>query len=157
AEQPEVPPPHRLSSDHEPPLEALGVKVGLENGVRYPLAARHRGIDPWLFLDLRATRTWMLQNSEGLEVLNLFSYTGGVAAAAACGGAKSVWNVDFSTSAHEVGRASLKLNAGSAGECQCEWMKLDVLPTIRQLAGIATKDYRRDKGGKNAQRDGGRG
>ena len=27
AEQSEGPPPHRLSSDHEPPLEALGVKV----------------------------------------------------------------------------------------------------------------------------------
>lgn len=26
----------------------------------------------------------------------------------------------------KVGRASLKLNAGSAGECQCEWMKRDV-------------------------------
>lgn len=77
-------------------------QVGVENGVRYPLAARHRGIDPWLFLDLRAARRWVLTNSEGLEVLNLFSYTGGVAAAAACGGAKSVWNVDFSASAHEV-------------------------------------------------------
>lgn len=77
-------------------------QVGLENGVRYPLAARHRGIDPWLFLDLRAARKWMLNNSQGKEVLNLFSYTGGVAAAAACGGATRVWNVDFSASAHEV-------------------------------------------------------
>lgn len=81
-------------------------QVGLENGVRYPLAARHRGIDPWLFLDLRAARKWMLSNCEGMEVLNLFSYTGGVAAAAACGGAKSVWNIDFSASAHEVLRIS---------------------------------------------------
>lgn len=34
-----------------------------------------------------------------------------------------------------------------------------VLPTVRQLAGIATKDYRREKGGRGArqQRGGGRG
>ncbi|CAM9682655.1 unnamed protein product [Ectocarpus sp. 4 AP-2014] len=132
------------------------MQVGLENGVRYPLAARHRGIDPWLFLDLRAARKWVLNNSDGMEVLNLFSYTGGIAAAAACGGAASVWNVDFSASAHEVGRASLKLNAGSAGECKCEWMKRDVLPTIRQLAGTPTKDYRADRRGRNAKMLGGR-
>ncbi|CBJ28095.1 conserved unknown protein [Ectocarpus siliculosus] len=123
------------------------MQVGLENGVRYPLAARHRGIDPWLFLDLRAARKWVLDNSDGMEVLNLFSYTGGIAAAAACGRAASVWNVHFSASAHEVGRASLKLNVGSAGECKCEWMKRDVLPTIRQLASTPTKDYRADRGG----------
>lgn len=70
--------------------------------MRYPLAARHLGIDPWLFLDLRAARSWVLKNGKGLEVLNLFSYTGGVAVAAACGGAKGVWNVDFSSTAHEV-------------------------------------------------------
>lgn len=87
-------------------------KVGLENGVRYPLAARHRGIDPWLFLDLRAARRWVLHNSGGKEVLNLFSYTGGVGAAAACGGAARVWNVDFSASAHEV---SEREGAGRAG------------------------------------------
>lgn len=76
--------------------------MGLEYGVRYPLAARHRGIDPWLFLDLRAARKWVLENSKGMEVLNLFSYTGGVSVAAACGGAKNVWSVDFSSTAHEV-------------------------------------------------------
>lgn len=70
--------------------------------MRYPLAARHRGIDPWLFLDLRAARTWILHNTAGLEVLNLFSYTGGVSCASACGGAKEVWNVDFSATAHDV-------------------------------------------------------
>ncbi|CAM9498485.1 unnamed protein product [Pylaiella littoralis] len=152
------PPPHKLSSGHEPLPEALGVKVGLENGVQYPLAARHRGIDPWLFLDLRAARKWVLANSEGKEVLNLFSYTGGVAAAAACGGAKSVWNVDFASSAHEIGKASLKLNAASASawECECKWMKRDVLPTIRQLAGTPTKDYRQDRRGRNAKIAGGR-
>lgn len=42
--------------------------------MRYPLAARHRGIDPWLFLDLRAARKWVLNNSDGMEVLNLFRY-----------------------------------------------------------------------------------
>ncbi|CAN0385479.1 unnamed protein product, partial [Ectocarpus sp. 12 AP-2014] len=62
----------------------------------------------------------------------------------------------FSASAHEVGRASLKLNAGSAGECKCEFMKRDVLPTIRQLAGTPTKDYRADRRGRNAKMSGGR-
>ncbi|CBN79056.1 expressed unknown protein [Ectocarpus siliculosus] len=93
----------------------------------------------------------------GAQSVQLQLYTGGIAAAAACGGAASVWNVDFfSASAQEVGRASLKLNAGSAGECKCEWMKRDVLPTIRQLAGTPTKDYRADRRGRNAKMSGGR-
>lgn len=34
----------------------------------------------------------------------------------------------------KVGRASLKLNAGSAGECDCEWMKRDV--SVRQAGPL---------------------
>lgn len=101
------------NAPHPRTCKILTRQVGLENGVRYPLAARHRGIDPWLFLDLRAARKWVLDNSGGKEVLNLFSYTGGVAAAAACGGATSVWNVDFASSAHEVRRGGCNGHAGS--------------------------------------------
>ncbi|CAN0157546.1 unnamed protein product [Discosporangium mesarthrocarpum] len=144
---------HQLSSPHKPPPEALGILEGSENGVRYALSARHRGIDPWLFLDMRAARKWILDNSMGLQVLNLFSYTGGVGVAAAKGGASLVWNVDFAGSGHVAGRASLALNseagvvagtgdgakegqgqgvisgagtgAGTAG-CDCRWIKADV-------------------------------
>ncbi|CAM9602456.1 unnamed protein product, partial [Ectocarpus sp. 6 AP-2014] len=76
-------------------------------------------------------------------------YTGGIAAAAACGGAASVWNVDFSASAQEVRRG-----------CSCCfrwcWWYMYVLPNIRQLASPPTKDYRADRRGRNAKISGGR-
>ena len=42
----------------------------------------------------------------------------------------------FCVAGRQVGRASLKLNAGSAGTCQCDWMKLDVsFCALRLLSG----------------------
>lgn len=53
-----------------------------------------------------------------------------VCAAAAAAVALVVLFLCFVSS--KVGRASLKLNAASAGECECEWMKRDVSATLLQ-------------------------
>jgi 23S rRNA (cytosine1962-C5)-methyltransferase len=54
-----------------------------------------RYLDTGLFLDHRPLRQFLLQNSEGKKVLNLFSYTGSLSVAAALGGG-TVTTIDMS-------------------------------------------------------------
>jgi len=122
---------------YDPTPEAEVEGTGLEVGLKYALRPRHRGKDPWLFLDFRAGRRWVKANSEGARVLNLFAYTCGVGVAAAAGGAAEVWNVDFAGSALSVGQRSAALN-GLDGE-HFKTLRADVIPTMRQLAGLPIK------------------
>jgi 23S rRNA (cytosine1962-C5)-methyltransferase len=118
-------------------FEEPGPFVGQESGLRFDVRPRHRGIDPLLFLDLRAGRRHLLRQAEDMEVLNLFAYTCGLGVAAARGGCRAVLNVDFAASALEVGQRNAELSgcAGSSFETVCA----DVLPTVRQLAGLPVK------------------
>lgn len=108
-----------------------------EAGVRFLVRARHRGRDPWLFLDLRAGRRRLSELAPGKTVLNLFAYTSTAGVAAAAAGASEVWNVDFSRSALEVGRRNAELNGIAAGRLR--FVQEDCLPVLRQLAGLAVK------------------
>ncbi|MDA8130778.1 MAG: class I SAM-dependent methyltransferase [Elusimicrobia bacterium] len=119
---------------HRPSPEALAEFVCYEGGVKFLIAARHRGIDPWLFLDLRAARRFVRNNSKSRSVLNLFSYTCGVGVCASAGGAAEVWNVDFAASSLEVGRRNAELNGIPAEKFRN--INEDCLTTARQLAGI---------------------
>jgi len=117
--------------------EALAEREIRERGLRLCFRARHRGQDPWLFLDLRSGRRRLAELARGRSVLNLFAYTCGAGLAAARAGASEVWNVDFSDTALEVGRRSAALNdLGSTG---IEYVHEDVLPVLRQLAGLPVK------------------
>jgi 23S rRNA (cytosine1962-C5)-methyltransferase len=71
-------------------------------------------------------------------VLNLFAYTCGVGLAAVAGGADTVWNVDFASSALEVGRT----NAAANHLEDQRYIQDDVIPVIRQLAGLPMTDRR---------------
>lgn len=113
-------------STEEVPAEAFGV----ERGIRFDVRPRHRGKDPLLFLDFRAARTW-IRNQECRSVLNLFSYTCGIGVAAAVGGAERVLNVDFASSALEVGTTNAALN-----KVKTQQFEEDVFPAMRQLAGL---------------------
>ncbi|MDQ3032364.1 MAG: class I SAM-dependent methyltransferase [Myxococcota bacterium] len=115
----------------------LEAPIGRELGARYDVRPRHRGQDPLLFLDLRAGRRWVRGASEGRSVLNLFAYTCGVGVAAALGGAREVWNVDFAESALSIGRANAERN-GIAPE-RFATLHQDVIPALRQLAGLPVK------------------
>lgn len=123
-----------FSKWHKPAPEALQDFICLEGGLQYVINARHRGIDPWLFLDLRAARRLVRGSSKGLSVLNLFSYTCGVGVCAAAGGASEVWNVDFARSSLDVGRRNAGLN-GIADE-RFRLVEEDCLTVVRQLAGL---------------------
>ena len=67
--------------------------VAHEHGLRY----RIQGMVPHnagLYLDARPARKWLLENSEGRRVLNLFAFTGSLGLAARMGDAQAVYHVD---------------------------------------------------------------
>ena len=63
-----------------------------------------------LFLDTGPLREWLMVNSEGRNVLNLFAYTCALSVAALAGGASSVTNVDISKPSIEWGMHNHMLN-----------------------------------------------
>jgi 23S rRNA (cytosine1962-C5)-methyltransferase len=127
------PPPPPDQPTHQAAPAALADHVFHERGLRFRFRARHRGQDPWLFLDLRAARAFVQAHAAGRRVLNLFAYTGGVGVAAAAGGAASVLDVDFARSALAIATA----NAADNGVAdRCRQLRADCLPILRQLAGM---------------------
>ncbi len=80
-----------------------------EEGLRYYLR-RNQSLSPGLFLDQRANRRWLRDQSTDRSVLNLFSYTGGFSLNAAFGGAHQVVSVDLSRSFLAWSRANFALN-----------------------------------------------
>jgi 23S rRNA (cytosine1962-C5)-methyltransferase len=104
-----------------------------EMGVRYVIQARHRGQDPWLFLDMRAGRRRIMQEASGKSLLNLFAYTCGIGVAAARAGASHVVNVDFAESNLQVGKENARLNDLPI---RLRFIHSDAFAAMRQLAGI---------------------
>lgn len=105
-----------------------------ELGVNYSVKARHKGQDPYLFLDFRAARRYVLANSQGREVLNLFSYTCGMGICAGVGGAAHVVNVDFAESSLAIGAENAHLNQLDEGSIQ--FIHSDFFTAARQMAGL---------------------
>ena len=95
---------------HEADAAAEAFHVGREGNLRLAVRGRHRGLDPLHFLDFRVVRRWLQANAGGAEVLNLFSYTCSAGMAAAVGGASRVLDVDFASSALDVGARNARLN-----------------------------------------------
>ncbi len=107
--------------------------IATEHSVRFSIQARHRGNDPWLFLDLRTTRRAIMSEAAGKSLLNLFAYTCGAGVAAAAAGARRVLNVDFAKSSLAVGTANARRNEVSHRTVE---LASDVFPAMRQLAGL---------------------
>ncbi|MGE0488189.1 MAG: class I SAM-dependent rRNA methyltransferase [Vulcanimicrobiota bacterium] len=105
-----------------------------EQGLRYLVRGQMAGLDPDLFLDLRAIRRVMRERARGRTVLNLFAYTCGLGLVATAGGARSCWNVDFSGSALELGARNFALN-----DLTGEFIQEDCFPVLWQLAGQPVK------------------
>lgn len=103
-------------------LEGLPLREGLlwgevppsivieEHGLRFHVDLLH-GHKTGFYLDQRANRLFVRSLSDGREVLDCFSYTGGFALNALTGGAKSVLAVDSSAEALAQLRANALLNA----------------------------------------------
>lgn len=103
-----------------------------EFGAQFAVAAHHRGLDPWLFLDFRCVRRWLREHAQGKRLLNLFAYTCTVGVAAARAGAREVWNVDFAASNLAVGQRNAARNGVTA---VMQFVQENCLPVLRQLAG----------------------
>lgn len=121
---------------HRPGERALASVACRELGVVHEVRARHRGQDPWLFLDLRAGRRLLRGLAAGKSVVNFFAYTGGAGLAAAVFGAREVLDVDFSASALEVARRGARANGV---EDRVSFLEEDFFPVARQLAGLPVK------------------
>lgn len=105
-----------------------------ELGVNYAVKARHKGQDPYLFLDFRAARRYVLANSQNSDVLNLFSYTCGMGICAGVGGAKDVVNVDFAESSLAIGAENARLN--HLDDTSIQFIQADFFTAARQMAGL---------------------
>ncbi len=64
-----------------------------DNGLQFLVEPYHRQ-NPGLFLDARPVRRWLIENSNGRRVLNLFAFTGSLGLAARAGGATQVTHLD---------------------------------------------------------------
>ena len=87
--------------------------VFTENGIRFE-ADVVRGQKTGFFLDQRDNREWVGTVSEGRNVLNAFSFSGGFSLYAARGGAKSVTDLDISK--HALASATRNFHLNSADE-----------------------------------------
>jgi 23S rRNA (cytosine1962-C5)-methyltransferase len=88
------------------PVESL---EALENGLRFRIRPA-QGLSVGLYLDMRETRAWLLEQVRGLSVLNLFSYTCAFGVVATAGGAKRVLNIDSSRRVLDWGEENARLN-----------------------------------------------
>ena len=94
---------HTLMSDEKVEL------VVKEHGLEF-LVDLTSHIDTGLFLDHAITREYVRSISEGLRVLNLFSYTGSFSVYAAAGKAESVTSVDMSNTYCAIAERNLAAN-----------------------------------------------
>jgi 23S rRNA (cytosine1962-C5)-methyltransferase len=108
-----------------------------EMGVKYRIIGVHQGLDPLLFIDLRAGRRFLVQHCKGKSLLNLFAYTCGAGVAAAAAGARLVRNVDFALSSLNYGKENANLNQIPLDRMR--FIRQDVFPVIRQLSGLGVK------------------
>lgn len=83
--------------------------IAIENGLKYHISLG-RAQNTGLFLDIANGRSWVKENSEGKNVLNLFSYTCAFSVAALAGGAQRVVNIDMAKGALSTGRDNHRLN-----------------------------------------------
>ena len=89
--------------------EAINKTVVTENDLSYHIEfgkAQNSG----LFLDMSNGRTWIKEQAEDQNVLNLFAYTCAFSVAATAGGASKVVNIDLSKASLSKGRENHQLN-----------------------------------------------
>lgn len=124
-------------------LEGLPQQVGVLRGdvPRQPITIRENGmllqVDLWqghktgFYLDQRDSRALVRSWAKDRDVMNCFSYTGGMSVAALAGGAASVLSIDSSGPALEIAKHNVGAN-GLPAE-RAEWMEADVFASLRQL------------------------
>jgi len=119
--------------------------VFLENGLRFecdPLRGQKTGF----FLDQRENRQAVRRLASGLDLLNVFSFSGGFSLSSAAGGASSALSLDISEHALAAARRNFALNAEIAAVAQCrhETVQADAFEWLKEKAnrkfGLAVLD-----------------
>lgn len=106
-----------------------------ENGVIFE-ADLQRGQKTGFFFDQRDNRQFIQSLANQLNVLNLFSYTGGFSVCAGLGGAKSVTSVDISAEALELAQRNWELNKLKKDSHRA--LKLDLIEAAK---GVGTSQF----------------
>jgi 23S rRNA G2069 N7-methylase RlmK/C1962 C5-methylase RlmI len=109
------------------------VKEVEEGGLRFEVNLSDY-LDVGLFLDHRPTRALVRELSDGLDVLNLFAYTGAFTCYAAAGGAKTTLSVDMSATYCAWAERNLRLNGFEPGETHWVW-RGDCLEYLTEAPG----------------------
>jgi 23S rRNA (cytosine1962-C5)-methyltransferase len=89
--------------------EAPTPHIITENGMKFLvdlMSSKNHGI----FLDMANGRTWVRENTNDHNVLNMFAYTCGFSVAALCGGASQVVNIDMAAGPMKNGKRNHELN-----------------------------------------------
>ncbi len=111
------------------PTEAAQVE---ELGLHYQVEV-YAQRNPGIYLDARPARQWLKDNSEGIRVLNLFSFAGSLGVAAMAGGALSVTHVDTQKRALKRCAVNHALNGQTVDSR--DLIALDVPKYLKKLAG----------------------
>jgi len=136
--------PTAVYERNDPPvrtLEGLPLRTGWLTGARDPLVEIGEGRARFLvdvaggqktgfYLDQRDNRLVVSGLVQGMDVLDVFCYTGGFAIQAALGGARSVIAVDSSGAALALARR----NAGLNGVGQCTFVEANAFDDLRRRA-----------------------
>ncbi|MFT4549074.1 MAG: 23S rRNA (cytosine1962-C5)-methyltransferase [Verrucomicrobiales bacterium] len=109
--------------------EVVAPVVFKENGKRFE-ADVLKGQKTGFFLDQRENRQRVAEFSEGKDVLNVFSHSGGFSIYAAVAGARSTTDVDISAHALEEAKRNMALN--EAGRCRHETVKADAFAWLEE-------------------------
>ena len=91
------------------------------------------------FGDMKVGRKFVREHAQGLNVLNLFSYTCSFSVAALMGGAKHVVNVDMSKKSLEVGRKNHQLNMLKKGTFS--FMPYNILKSWSRIKKAGPYDF----------------
>lgn len=109
-----------------------------ENGLYYQVNL-HSGLHTGLFPDQRRNRRELMLRAAGMQVLNLFAFTGAFSLAAAAAGAKRVTSIDVSEKYLNIARENFKMN--QIDPQQHEFIVGDV---FAELAKLQTQGRRFD-------------
>ncbi|MBO4490221.1 MAG: class I SAM-dependent methyltransferase [Lentisphaeria bacterium] len=112
-----------------------GKKVFRENGILFQ-ADLKSGQKTGFFLDQRDNRARAEKLAQGLDVLNVFCFSGGFSLYAARGGARSVTSVDADRHALEECAANFKRNAAIPNIAKCRHTEIrgDAFAVMTKLA-----------------------
>lgn len=103
----------------------------LENGLKFKIDWVN-GQKTGFFLDQRDNRELVRKYASGRKVLNIFGYTGGFAAYAMAGGAKSALNIDISEPACKMADENFALNDL---DDKAKSISMDGFEAIKEYAG----------------------